>query len=484
MDGMTHSQFSAETSNAAVIRERIADAVRLHLDGQFIEAAQTLKDVAKRHGVKPSVVNAEFKALLQREQVSIADAEASDAVKQGRPLSFDEPTPAANPKPLADVLDTVARVFRKRVVCSPEALDAAALWTAATWGCRPPGEGAGPEIMPRLLFTSATKRCGKSTALDTVKAMVPRPLSTEGITEAALFRTTALYFPTLCLDEGDTYMRNNEPLRALLNSGFARGGQVLRVVEVSDGQGGRAQVPHSFPTFCPVVLAGIGNMPSTVEDRAIRVRLERKPPGRQGERIRGADLARMRTKITPHLAAHSDVLAAAMAAGVANSRFPPGLGDRDADNWEPLLAVADLAGGEWPQRATAAALKLCGDGEDRRDRTEMLLADISEFTREQRQQRWDAYRSWRAKGRAAGQLRPRPYDFIPTSELLSWLVSRDTSPWGECNHGRPLSAHGLNRMLKALKIASGRDRRGGRITREEVRGFWLPDFRAVWRRYL
>lgn len=349
MDGMTHPEIPAEAGSVAAVRERIADAVRLQLDGQFIEAARTLEDVAKRHSIKLSVVNAEFKAQLQREKVRIADAEAEDAVKQGRPLSFDEPAPAANPKPLAAVLDTIAKVIRLRVVCSPEAVDAIALWIAAAWGCRPPGEDVGPEIMPRLLFTSANKRYGKSTALDTVKAMVPRPLSAEGITEAAPFRTTALYFPTLCLDEGDTYMRNNEPLRALLNSGFARGGQVLRVVEVSDGQGGRAQVPHSFPTFCPVVMAGIGNMPSTVEDRSTRVRLERKPPGRQGERIRGADLARMRVAITPHLAAHSDALAAAMAAGVANSRFPPGLGDRDADNWEPLLAVADLAGGDWPE---------------------------------------------------------------------------------------------------------------------------------------
>jgi putative DNA primase/helicase len=35
-------------------------------------------------------------------------------------------------------------------------------------------------------------------------------------------------------------------------------------------------------------------------------------------------------------------------------------GDRAPDAWEPLVAIADVAGGVWPQRARNAALALTG----------------------------------------------------------------------------------------------------------------------------
>jgi Protein of unknown function (DUF3631) len=49
-----------------------------------------------------------------------------------------------------------------------------------------------------------------------------------------------------------------------------------------------------------------------------------------------------------------------------------------ADNWEPLIAIADLVGGDWPARARAAAI---GRPADRVDDNWglMLLAHIRDF---------------------------------------------------------------------------------------------------------
>jgi putative DNA primase/helicase len=480
------STSATSTTNVSTegIRVRIADAARLQAEGMALEAELALAAIANETKLSRTAIKAEFKAALHREKAELNALSNTEALQVGRAIIFDSPDPAPNRTSLASVIDTVAGVFRTRVECDAATTDAVALWTVASWGCRPPGHDGGSDLFPRLLFTSATKRCGKSTALETVRALVARPLGADGLSEAALFRTTAQHFPTLLLDEGDAWLRDNEAMRGLLNSGFSRSGQVIRVVEEADGNGGRALVPRAFSTFCPVVLAGIGNMPATVEDRSIRGRLERKPTGRKAQRVRQRDLMKVRAKIGPHLAAWADDLARALSEGVSPQAIPAVLGDRDADNWEPLFAVAALAGESWPQRADAAALKLCADGDVRRDRTEMLLADIREFARQERQQRWDSYRAWRMRERKAGQLRPSRYDFMRTGDLLSWLISRDTSPWAESNRGRPLSPHGLSRMLKAVKVTPDRDKRGGRVMRDEGRGFWVRDLRAAWRRYL
>ncbi len=472
---------------AVVVNAEVAAIVDLHLraEGTLAELA-TVAAIARLKGRIPA--NSLRKLIgdkLKREKVTFPVDDQTDlSPGAGRALVPDEVMPAERPRPLGTVLSAIVRVISLRVAMAPEAAVAVALWIVAAWGCRPHGTDGGPDIFPRLVVTSATKRCGKSTLLDTVAPLVPQPIRADNISAASLFRTVAAMFPTLLLDEGDSYLHGNEEVRGLLNSGFGKAGSVLRVVEVPDGRGGRTWEPTAFPTFCPAVIAAIGRLSPTVEDRSIRIRLERKPPGRAQQRVRGADLAAMRMKVTPHLAAHADALATAMAKGVSNDVLPPGLGDRDCDNWEPLLAVAALAGGDWPQRAAAAAVALCSDGADRRDRVETLLHDIRDFSRERRQERWAAYRAWRAKGRAAGTPRPAIYDFMSSSDLLSWLTARDTSPWAECNHGRPLTPHGLTRMLKGLQIVPGRDRRGGRLHRDEVRGFWLRDFRPVWQRYL
>ena len=78
---------------------------------------------------------------------------------------------------------------------------------------------------PRLAITSPEKGCGKTTALDVLRELVARPLPTSNVTVSAVFRTIEIANPTLLIDEADTFLKENEELRGILNSGTARARQ-------------------------------------------------------------------------------------------------------------------------------------------------------------------------------------------------------------------------------------------------------------------
>ena len=122
------------------------------------------------------------------------------------------------------------------------------------------------------------KRCGKTTLRDVLAVFVPRPLPTENLSVAVLFRVIESKKPTLLADECDAWMRDNEELRGLLNAGHRRGGQALRCE-------GESNEVRAFNVFAPAVLCGIGALPGTLHDRSIVIRLERAKPGELRERF-------------------------------------------------------------------------------------------------------------------------------------------------------------------------------------------------------
>src|SRR5262249_8428671 len=198
-------------------------------------------------------------------------------------------------------------------------------------------------VSPRLGVRSPTKRCGKTLFLDVLGRLVPRPLPTANVTPAAIFRVIEAYRPTLLVDEADTFLYDNNELRGVLNSGHRKGGTVLRTV-------GDDQEPRAFATSSPCAIALIGDLPDTLNDRAVTVDLKRRLAK---ERIR---------PFRPDRAGHLDELARKAARwahdhggaiAAADPAMPPGIVNREADNWRPLLAIADAAGGKWPQRARA-----------------------------------------------------------------------------------------------------------------------------------
>ena len=144
---------------------------------------------------------------------------------------------------------------------------------------------------------------------------------------------------------------DHEELRALVNAGHRQGAVAYRCY----GDPSKMEV-RAYPAFCAVALAGIGDLPPTILDRAVLVRMRRRAPDEQVEPFRrrkaAKDAGDLRDGLAKWIEAHRDQL------GDAEPEMPAGLVDRPADVWEALLAVADLAGGAWPTRARKAALEL------------------------------------------------------------------------------------------------------------------------------
>jgi hypothetical protein len=136
--------------------------------------------------------------------------------------------------------------------------------------------------------------------------------------------------------------------------------------------------------------------------------------------------------------------------------MPAGFYNRTADNWEPLFAIADVAGGEWPDRARAAAVKLAlVDTPDDRSTRVSLLRDI------------------RAAFDQHGER-------LPTRYLIAFLVSLEESAWAEWRAGKPLSSQQLARQLKQFGIVP----RNLRIAEVVSKGYYRADFADAFARYL
>lgn len=206
----------------------------------LLEYGRERKPAAKRLGVPVS--------MLDR---LVAGARGDPTPGQGRALDLREPEPWPEAADGAVLLDGIVTEIRRYVVFGAAAADAVPLWVAA--------DHAFDRfvIFPRLFITAPEKGCGKTTLLDAISRLVTRALAADNITAAALFRTIEAVRPTLLLDEADSYLRDNEDLRGILDSGHRRDGGVIRTV-------GDTYEPRRFSTFAPVVLAAIGHLPGTI----------------------------------------------------------------------------------------------------------------------------------------------------------------------------------------------------------------------------
>src|SRR5262249_3467359 len=170
--------------------------------------------------------------------------------------------------------------------------------------------------------------------------LVFRAWSTGSITKAALFRVIEMYHPTLLIDETDTFVGEDEELRGMLNHGHKYDGTVTRTV-------GEDHQPRKFDVYAAVALAGIGGLADTLADRSVVAELKRRRPSDIIARLRIGrmqHLHELRRRIVRWVADHEERIA---------ERDPeiPSIIDREADNWQVLLAIADEAGEEWPGRA-------------------------------------------------------------------------------------------------------------------------------------
>ena len=172
--------------------------------------------------------------------------------------------------------------------------------------------------------------------------------------------------PTFIIDEADTFLAENEELRGILNSGHnRRNAFILRTV-------GDDHEPKQFSTWAPKAIAKIGKMPPTLYSRSIRLELQRKTADETVEPLRADRLEHLKPLAQMAARWAADNLDALKA---SDPEMPKALHGRAADNWRPLIAIADRAGGEWPERVRMIATKAISKSSDE-TRAIVLLADI------------------------------------------------------------------------------------------------------------
>jgi putative DNA primase/helicase len=249
------------------------------------------------------------------------------------------------------------------------------------------------------------------------------------------------------VDEADTFLGENEELRGVLNSGHTRETAfVTRVV-------GDDLEPRNFSTWGAKAIAAIGHLPGTILDRAIVLEMRRRTQNESIEKLRYA-----RRDLFTHLASKCVrwVEDNAVRLAVARPGIPSSLNDRAGDNWEPLLAIAELAGGNWPKRARDAALALSG-GEEEPSLGVELLADVRLIFQTQDDDR------------------------LSGADLIAALVGLDDRPWATRNKGKPLTQHQLSRRLGEFGIVSKSVRLNDGKT---PKGYMLEQFEEAFTRYL
>src|SRR6202047_360009 len=283
----------------------------------------------------------------------------ADSGGQGRPINLPEPKPWPHPVNGAGLLSSMTAAISKYMVMEPGAPEGVALWVLFTHAIEAFG------IATRLAITSPRPQCGKTTLLDILYRLVVRPLLAGNVSAASIFRVVEVARPTLMIDEADTFLPGNDELRGVLNSGHRRGGSVIRVV-------GEAMEVREFSTFAPAAIAMIGHLPGTLADRSIEITLKRKRVDELVESFRHD-----RTEELDQLARKCARWAADNIARLreVDPEVPATLLRRAADQWRPLLAIAEVAGGDWPRKAREIAARTVDADQMKRIG---LLADIRE----------------------------------------------------------------------------------------------------------
>ena len=386
-------------------------------------------DLAEEMGTPLKFLDDEYKA---RRKATKDDGSARDFLA--------DPEPWPDPVDGAALLDEIAATARAHLVLPSGAAETVSLWVVFTHAhdCF--------SISPLLAITSPTPECGKTTLLTMLGVLVPRPLQSSNVTAAVIFRAVDKWSPTLLIDEADTFLRDSDELRGVLNSGHNRSNAfTIRTV-------GENFEPKQFSTWAPKAVAMIGKMHPTLSSRSIRMELQRKTAAETVEPLRAdrlAHLAPLQRKAARWVA---DNLAALRS---IDPEMPSTLYSRAADNWRPLIAVADCVGGEWPERARRVARTFAASVSDD-TYSVVMLGDLSDiFDR-------------------------RGVDRLHSDDIVSELGAMEDRPWSEWRNGKPITKTQLAKMLGGFNVTPKQIWSGG----GNKRGYDLETLSPLFTRYL
>jgi putative DNA primase/helicase len=424
-----------EADPAAAEEGDDGEQVRAQIDARLdeladlddIEYERLRKGEAERLGLRASV--------LDREVAKRRDSTQADAG-----LEFLKPVePWHEEVDGGALLDELYDVLERHIVMPPSSIVATALWILHAHA------HDAALHSPILFISSPTKRCGKTNLLTMIGRLTPKPLSAANVTPATVFRAIERWHPTMLIDEVDTFFEDKSELRGVLNSGHNRSGAfVVRCV-------GDDLTPKLFSTWSPKAFAAIGRINPTLEDRSIIIGLKRK--------LSSETVARVPKEPDAYLDLHrkcarwgADNLERLKR---AHPKLPAELHDRARDNWEPLLAIANACGGEWPEETRDAALRLSAVDDDETPGI-MLLEDFRKLFAEE-------------EGKN-----------ISSQGAADKLAEMEARPWPEFQRGSPITARGIAKLLAPFKIRP----RQVLIRGHRVQGYMPKQFDAAFKRYL
>lgn len=365
----------------------------------------------------------------------------------GAMLNIPVPAPWGEPVDGNKLLEDLLRAYKSYVVLPTYGGPTLALWTLYTYGFQH------FEFSPRLAITSPEKRCGKSTLLIMLEILTHKALTASNISTASIYRVIELEQPTLLLDEADTFLRREPEMAGILNAGHRVGGQTIRTE-----YRGRQAVPTCFKCFSPCAIAAINkkSLPEPLLDRSICIQMRRKTADEHVERLRTRVAEQqfydLRRKCVRFMSDFGEEIAR------LTPEIPDELSSRAADNWEPLLAIADFVGGIWPKIARNAAIGLIdkSDPDDENLGTQLLL-DIRQI------------------------FANCPNTQINSTLLCDKLADIPESPWAEYGYRHErINPRQVAKRLREYNIQSVNIRYGHQV----VKGYRLEDFQEAFDRYL
>jgi hypothetical protein len=300
---------------------------------------------------------------------------------------------------------------------------------------------------PRLAFMSPEKESGKSRALEISSLIVPSPILSINLSRAYLVRRVSKGQVTILRDEIDAIFGTtkaqevNAEVCSIFNGGYRRGAKVHLCKATGNNDA----------SFAPIAFAGLKMLPDTLASRSIFIHMKRNAPDEKLDEFRWRKVEPQGHALRRRLAAWCANIAETVSR--AEPEMPDGIRDRKAECWEPLFAVADAAGGEWPERARAASVYLSENAEK-----ESMSPGV-ELLRHIR----DAFGY---------------EDKLFTVDVLARLINRPESPWKDIK-GKQLSDLGLADRLKLFEIKS----KDVRIGATNKKGYVKEHFYDAWRRY-
>ena len=417
------------TAEAAEVIARLAELSPLEYDRQRDEAAKQLK-------VRLSTLDSEVERVREANRSSKASF-------------LDDVEPWAQAVNGADLLDELRSIAQRFLILPPrDGESVVALWALFTY-CIEVAETA-----PLLALLSPEKRCGKTTAIALLSRLVRRPLAASNITAAALFRCVEAWTPTLLIDEADSFLGASDETRGVLNSGHTRATAFV-VRNVGDDH-----EPRQFSTWGAKLIAMIGKLPDTLHDRSIVLEMRRKLPSETCEKLRYVDahvFEVVRRKCARWARDNAHRIRG------ARPQVPEALDDRAADNWEPLLAIADIAGGRWPRLSREIAPEYSGSGA-----SELSDSVGAELLRNLK---------------AVLQSRP-DVDRFGSKELCEALVAEPEWRWATYNYKDPKDKGITQRQLSSLLRPFGIRSTKVRFAGGPLQGYLVQGFEDTFSRYI